>query len=181
MRKRLILLSSVLLLSVSLFGCINGGNGTQLQNEAPQKEEEQKPAEHKNETVEYRDTKYSFTFSLPLSWTGYSIVDGKWEGSPVESSKVTETGPLLSIRHPQWTTQDQRQDIPIMIFTIKQWDSLQQGEYHIGAAPIGPRELGRNSKYVFALPARYNFAFPTGFEEVEEILEGNPLQAKINA
>ena len=43
---------------------------------------------------------------------------------------------------------------------------------------MGPKELGRNSKYVFALPARYNFAFPTGFEEVEDILAGNPLQPK---
>jgi len=66
---------------------------------------------------------------------------------------------------------------PIMIFTVFQWDSLQKGDFHIGAAPIGPTELGRNAEYVFALPARYNYAFPPGFEEVEDILEGNPLQA----
>ena len=64
-----------------------------------------------------------------------------------------------------------------MIFTIEQWNELQQEKFHIGAAPIGPMELGRNSKYVFALPARYNFAFLPGFEEVEEILENNPLKA----
>ena len=45
-----------------------------------------------------------------------------------------------------------------------------------GAAPINPSELGRNKRYVFALPPRYNFAFPTGYEEVEEILEGKPLE-----
>jgi len=38
-------------------------------------------------------------------------------------------------------------------------DSLQQEKFHIGAAPINPSELGRNTKYVFALPARYNYAF----------------------
>lgn len=45
---------------------------------------------------------------------------------------------------------------------------------------MGPKELARNSKYLFALPARYNYAFPTGYEEVEKILEGNPLQANEN-
>lgn len=40
---------------------------------------------------------------------------------------------------------------------------------------IGPSMLGQNSKYVFALPPRYNYAFPTGFEEVEKILETGPL------
>ena len=28
---------------------------------------------------------------------------------------------------------------------------------------------------MFALPARYNFSFPAGYEEVEEILAGKPL------
>jgi hypothetical protein len=41
-------------------------------------------------------------------------------------------------------------------------------------------EFGRNSRYVFALPARYNFAFPKGYEEVEDILNGNPLHAAPN-
>jgi hypothetical protein len=53
---------------------------------------------------------------------------------------------------------------------------LEQDKLHIGAAPINPKELGRNSKYVLALPARYNFAFPTGFEEVDKIIEQNPLK-----
>jgi hypothetical protein len=63
-----------------------------------------------------------------------------------------------------------------MIFTLAQWNLLQQDKFHIGAAPIGPRELGRNSSYVFALPARYNFAFPDGYKEVEAILDRKTLQ-----
>lgn len=126
--------------------------------------------------VVYENTKYGFNFSLPQSWKGYSIVTDKWEGLPIGGSKPVETGPLLSIRHPLWTAQNPRQDIPIMVFTLNQWNFLQREEFHIGAAPIGPKELGRNSRYVFALPARYNFSFPTGFEEVEKILEGSPLQ-----
>lgn len=129
----------------------------------------------------YENTQYGFSFSLPESWKekGYTIVTDEWEGFALgdpQSGKIVETGPMIYIRHPQWTSQNPRQDIPIMIFTLIQWDSLQQEEFHIGAAPIGPSELGRNSRYVFALPARYNFAFPTGYEEVENILESNPLQ-----
>ena len=133
------------------------------------------PAE--SNSVVYKNTEYGFNFTLPVSWQGYSIINGKWEGNDVKSGKLTETGPMISIRHPQWTSQNPRQDIPIIVFTINQWNLLQQETFHIGAAPIGPSELGRNGAYVFALPARYNFAFPTGFEEVEKILEDHPLKA----
>jgi len=128
----------------------------------------------------YENNKYGFRFSLPESWNGYTIVTDKWEGLALDDSgnaKVVETGPIVSIRHPQWTAEDPRQDIPIMIFTLDQWNLMQQEKFHIGAAPVGPSELGRNAEYVFALPARYNFAFPTGYEEVEDILKNNPLEA----
>ena len=129
--------------------------------------------------VVYKNTQYGFHFNLPDSWKGYTISNETWEGLGIDGSqngKVVETGPLITIRHPQWTAQNQRQDIPIMIFTLSQWNSLQKEEFHIGAAPIGPKELGRNTSYVFALPARYNFAFPTGYEEVEDILNNNALR-----
>jgi hypothetical protein len=128
-------------------------------------------------SITYKSTKYNFSFSLPKSWTGYSIVKGKWEGNDVKSGSVTETGAMVAIRHPLWSAAHLRQDIPILILTISQWKLIQQSVIHIGAAPIPPSELGRNSKYVFALPARYNFAFPTGFQEVEEILKSKPLHA----
>ena len=128
-------------------------------------------------SIEYRNTEYGFSFTLPASWTGYTIITAQWQGlAAVPSGEaVVEQGPIISIRHPLWTSANPRQDIPIMVFTLAQWNSLQQGNFHIGAAPIGPSELGRNAHYVFALPARYNYAFPTGFEEVETILEGHPL------
>jgi len=129
--------------------------------------------------VAYENTQYGFRFSLPESWMGYSIVTDKWSGlapDDAKGEKVVETGPMISIRHPLWTSANPRQDIPVMIFTLAQWNSLQQDKFHIGAAPIGPRELARNAEYVFALPARYNFAFPIGYEEVETILENAPLK-----
>jgi hypothetical protein len=132
----------------------------------------------KNQSAEeYNNTQYDFSFSLPISWNGYSIVEDKWEGVAIGGDTVIEQGPIIIIRNPEWTSTNPMQDIPIMVFTIKQWDLLEQEKFHIGAAPIGPTELGRNSKYVFALPARYNYAFPTGWEEVDQILKSNPLKA----
>jgi hypothetical protein len=79
------------------------------------------------------------------------------------------------IRNPKWTAAKKYQDIPIMVFTIGQWDSMMRQEYSVGAAPIPPSELARNAQFVFALPARYNYAFPEGYKEVDEILQGKPL------
>ncbi|KUO52027.1 MAG: hypothetical protein APF76_02485 [Desulfitibacter sp. BRH_c19] len=129
--------------------------------------------------IVYSNSQYGFNFSLPKSWKDYSIVTDKWEGLALggsQDNEIIETGPTISIRHPQWASENQRQDIPIMVFTLTQWDALQQEEFHIGAAPIGPKELDRNTRFVFALPARYNYSFPTGYEEVEDILNDNPLQ-----
>lgn len=135
-----------------------------------------KPTETLPTSVQYKNTEYGFTFDLPQSWAGYSVVSEKWEGNYLDNSTKIE-GPKVSMRHPLWTTETPRQDIPIMIFTLDQWDSILKENLSVGAAPIGPSELGRNSKYVFALPARYNFAFPVGFEEVETILQQKPLKA----
>ena len=86
-------------------------------------------------------------------------MDGKGEGDS------TVTGLLLSIRHPLWTKENPRQDIPIMVFTVEQWNVLQKGDFSVSAAPIGPSKLGSNYAYVFALPARYNYAFQTALRK----------------
>ncbi|HNX92294.1 MAG TPA: hypothetical protein PKI17_02125, partial [Syntrophomonas sp.] len=135
-----------------------------------------KPNEAADKQIIYKNSQYGFTFTLPDTWQGYTIVSEKWEGLAIGSQEITATGPVLSIRHPQWTKENPRQDIPIMIFTLAQWQDLQQEKFHIGAAPMGPSELGRSDKFVFALPARYNYAFPTGYEEVENILAAKPLK-----
>lgn len=127
-------------------------------------------------SIVYQNTQYGFSFSLPGDWKGYSIVSSPWQGTSASGGVNVESGPMISIRNPQWTSAAPTQDIPIMIFTIDQWNSLQQDVFHIGAAPINPSELGRNNTYVFALPARYNYAFPKGYQEVETILKGSPFQ-----
>lgn len=122
----------------------------------------------------YEDTTYGFTFALPESWRGYEVINEQWEGN--DSNGNTITGSAIVIRHPEWTEAEPRQDITIMIMTHAQWNAVQAAELRIGSAPIPPKELGQNQQYVFALPARYNYGFPTGYEEVEEILENDPLR-----
>ncbi|NIS72013.1 MAG: hypothetical protein GTO12_24720 [Proteobacteria bacterium] len=165
------ILSIIFLLPVLLGGC------AQATETHPPGLLTSTPAEQTVSLVEYRDTKRGFSFSLPASWKGFSIIASNWEGlkSGDSGDEVVEQGSIVSIVHPKSTTEQPRQDIPIMVFTIEQWDRMQRGEWHVGAAPIGPLELGRNSRYVFALPARYNYAFLEGWEEVEQILQDHPL------
>lgn len=128
---------------------------------------------------EYRSEEYGFIITLPESWRGYTVTIDRWSGYKPDDQLgevPAADGPVVSIHNPRWTAETPYQDIPIMVFTLEQWDALQKDAFHIGAAPIGPSELGRNVRYVFALPARYNFAFPPGFEEVDEILQSKPLK-----
>src|SRR4051812_6821812 len=79
-------------------------------------------------STEYKNTQYGFKVSLPESWKGYTVVVDNWEGYSLtnngESQEISETGPLLYVRHPGWTSNNPRQDIPVMVFTYKQWTDL---------------------------------------------------------
>jgi len=130
--------------------------------------------------IVYKNTDFGFTFSLPVSWKGFSIISDQWQGQMIDVADGQKiTGPKISIRHPLWTAENPRQDIPIMVFTLAEWSLIQKESLSVSAAPIGPGELGRNSQYVFALPARYNFAYQTGFEEVMKIFESKPLHIEL--
>jgi hypothetical protein len=124
--------------------------------------------------LEYKNQQYGFCFSLPPSWKGYTIVTDQWDGFNNKRNQ-DEHGPLVSIRHPLWTKENPRLDIPIMVLTRAQWDSIEKENLHIGGAPIPPSGIGENEKYFFALPARFNFEDATGAEEVQQILQGKPL------
>ena len=100
---------------------------------------------------------------MTSTWTGYAT--------------TTVHGPVISIRSPLWTSSTPTQDIPIMIFTPGEWSAVSSGTMPVSAAPISPSELGQNTNYVFALPARYNYAYPQGWQDVQTIMQGNPLQA----
>ncbi|MGE5370705.1 MAG: hypothetical protein ACM3QZ_01840 [Solirubrobacterales bacterium] len=172
--KRLMTVLLAFVISLSLLGCGIAGSKSQT-NKQPQ------PAQKQKAGVVYANDQYGFDLTLPLSWKGYRVLTEKWEGQAIggpQAGKTVASGPKIVVRHPEWTAEKPRQDIPIMVITKAQWDDLLAEEFHIGAAPIGPNPLDRNSKYVFALPARYNFAFPTGYEEVEKILNNHALVAR---
>jgi hypothetical protein len=125
--------------------------------------------------VEYRNTKFGFAFSLPQAWKGYTIVTEQWEASDAQKGTV-ERGPIVCIRHPDWSKETPWQDIPIMVFTLTQWESAEKGNFYAGGSAIGFHELGRNRKYAFALSSRYNEAEVAGREEVDKILQHEPLR-----
>lgn len=129
--------------------------------------------------TKYVNEEYGFSVSLPETWKGYSVTMDKWTGNATGDQLGDVAfidGPVISIHNPKWTAVNSYQDIPIMVFTLEQWNQLSQEKFHIGAAPINPSELGRNSRYVFALPARYNYSFPPGYEEVDAIIRSKPLK-----
>ena len=111
----------------------------------------------------YKNDAYGFTLTLPLSWQGYTVINA-----------AIQYGNSVTIRHPLWTKEDPRMDIPILIYPIDQWNTWEKNNFegYPTAAPIGPTERGRNAKYVFATAPRYNFSFATGFEEVDQIVQG---------
>ena len=125
-------------------------------------------------TIEYIDRKSGFRFALPESWKGYRILWSEWQGSVLTASGDVAhvlRGPRLLFRHPQWTQEKPHEDMPIMIYTIAQWN---EGPV-VSASPFFPEELGRNRKYVFAVPPRWDYDFSEGYEEAEQILAHTSL------
>lgn len=154
---------------IAVLACAAAACGAQNTSAAPQR-------------VVYRNAKYDFCFSLPPSWSGYSIVPQRWNGqwigdAPRPASEKSLDGPKILIRHPKWTSSAPREDIPIMVFSLAQWMLVAAEKVSVSAAPIGPTELGRNRKYVFALPPRYEFDEEKGVEEVVELMNHHPLRA----
>ena len=131
------------------------------------------------QSITYTNSQYGFTFTLPASWQGYSIATTAWTGYATCPSGdcTTETGMQILIRNPQWTSENNWSPIPIMVFTLDQWNALSQGKFSVSAAPFNPSELGHNANYVFALPARYDYAETEGWQEVDAIMQSNPLHA----
>ncbi|MEY2664368.1 MAG: hypothetical protein RIT04_176 [Candidatus Parcubacteria bacterium] len=125
-------------------------------------------------SILYTNTEYGFTFTLPINWKDHSILKEMWIGNPLSNTSA-QSGTKLLIRNPKWTSSEPYEDLPILIFTISQWNSYEAEGFSVGAAPIRAIELGRNTKYVFALPARWDFDYSTDYQQAQEIIAGKPL------
>ena len=127
-------------------------------------------------SVLYTNNDLGFNFSLPDNWKGYSIVNNTWEGNPLKATSTKQTGPKLLIRNPKWTSTLPYEDIPVLVFTVAQWDSYKAENFSVSAAPIDASELERNNIYVFALPPRWDFDYSEGYVEAQNIIKSNPLK-----
>ena len=127
------------------------------------------------QTIEYRNAHCGFSFTLPRSGEGFSILQQTWQGDN-GSSIVLERGPEITFRNPRRAVDNPWQDIPIMVFTRVQW-AVADEKISVNAAPVPPSPLGHNRKYVFALPARFNYGDAAGQQEVQEILSQYALHA----
>jgi hypothetical protein len=142
--------------------------------QAPAASQKHHTAARQSGTFDYTNREYGFRFTLPESWKGYRILWSEWRGNVLTNSgEVARVlrGPRLVIRNPKWTRENPREDMPILIYTIDQWN---EGPV-VSAAPFYPEELGRNRKYVFAVPPRWDYDFAEGYEEAEKILTAASL------
>jgi len=131
--------------------------------------------------VVYNNSDYGVEVALPETWEGYKIIQDNWEGYMLNDSgeqvlSNTFTGPIIVIRHPDWTEEMPRQDIPVMVFTKDQWNDLIHDVFDVGQASMAPKALSENQNYVFALSAQYNDEYLTGFEEVLSIVENGAIK-----
>ena len=124
----------------------------------------------------YSNPDFGFTFALPDSWKGYSIVNNTWQGNPLTATSSKQAGPKLLIRNQKWTSALPYEDIPVMVFTVAQWNSYVAGNFSVSAAPILATELGRNNLYVFTFPPRWDFDYSEGYQEAQDIIKSNPLK-----
>ena len=110
----------------------------------------------------YKNDTFGFQMTLSKDWAGYTA-----------STSEVKFGNSITLRHPLWTKENPRMDIPVLIYSVEQWGKWLKTDFegYPTAAPIGPTERGHNDRYVFATAPRYNFSFLTGFEQVEEILK----------
>jgi hypothetical protein len=121
----------------------------------------------------YRNTQYGFSLSMPLSWRGFTTQVHKLQMCATEGSNGhVQYASEITFRNPDWRADNRYEDIPIMVFTPTQWKlvSGDDPKCSVSAAPFGPGELGRNSKYVFAVPPRWNYDFSNLYGEAGVIL-----------
>ena len=127
--------------------------------------------------LRYHDAQYDFTFFLPASWQGYSVLTQQWEAQTYSAATdkvvVAEHGPMIVLRHPQWKASDPYQDIPILVFTRSQWEAEHQGKFFPYAGGV-IFEMQHNDKYVFGIYSRFNADDTVkGWKEADDFVTRN--------
>jgi hypothetical protein len=117
--------------------------------------------------LRYHNAQYDFTFFVPASWKGYSILVQQWNGGEAWH------GPIIVLRHPQWRVDDPYQDIPIMVFTRSQWEACGHDGGFFPYAGGVIDEMCKNRKYVFGIYSRFAYDELKGFQEVGTIFQRN--------
>jgi len=149
----------------------------EVARQAQKAEEDMRALEQKRDksAIEYRNDTFGFSIILNEGWRGYTVNHIKEDiydltGKTKTNNGVVDSIQLIELHHPLETAENPREDMPIMIFTLEQWTHIQNEEWSAGAAPIPPSLLGQNSQWIMALPARYNYDFKPGWEEVDELV-----------
>lgn len=110
--------------------------------------------------LRYHNGQYGLTFFLPASWRGHTVLTEPFEVSLRSADYQDEIGmehlQIVTLRNPRWTANAPYKDVPIIVYTHKQWDEEHQERLstHAGGSMI---ELWHNQKYVFGLSSRYDF------------------------
>jgi len=136
----------------------------------PRHQPAKKNSESSKLPVGYVNKEYGFQLNLPQDWRGFSVIQEQWSGKALKRSIHDQAGPQLRIRHPKYTAAEPHEDIPIMVFTRKQWLEIREEALGVSAAPFPPTEIARNSRYVFATPPRFYYDFAKGYQDVLRIL-----------
>jgi hypothetical protein len=128
--------------------------------------------------VVFNNPKFELRFLLPSNWRGYSVLMEQWDNKNYEASadkwRISEHGPIITLRHPNWRLDDPRQDIPILVFTRGQWSALNQGKLWPSKYAGGVfDELSHSRTYVFAISSRYNWDELKGSMEAACVVERN--------
>ncbi|HZZ44268.1 MAG TPA: hypothetical protein VFE58_15140 [Tepidisphaeraceae bacterium] len=129
--------------------------------------------------VVYHSERYGLTFDMPAGWRGYSVMMRRWAGrshsTEGDGEVVREHGRVIVLRHPGWKASDPYHDIPIYVFTRRQWVGVQRDGFGLIAGGV-ECEVAHNDRYVFAVWSRFNFDDGVkGAEEVGRIVEGNSV------
>jgi hypothetical protein len=127
----------------------------------------------------YRNGTYGFSIALSDDWKGYTVTTERWDGQIFDAAgdvSGSDSGPKIVLHYPGESAKTPHEAMPVMVFTIAQFNLTKAGDIggapfmSVSAAPFGPQELARNSKYVLALPARYNYDFAPGYEQVDVLV-----------